>query len=122
MEKQIFEQIKKRTLPFLEAGFAFEYFHEKGGDSSCVYICRYKKGKDYFDWREASGVDEIHFVVYANGEYQFPNVKPTYKKGVLSSIKRFIKKPSMDEKRDAFAKTLLDTLQENPKNFYGIKL
>ena len=47
MQSQIFEQIKKRTLPFIEAGFAFEYFHQKGGDSSCVYICRYKKGKDY---------------------------------------------------------------------------
>ena len=122
MQSQIFEQIKKRTLPFIEAGFAFEYFHQKGGDSSCVYICRYKKGKDYFDWREVSEADEIHFVVYANGEYQFPKLQLAYKKDFFSILKRLLKKPSIEEKRDAFAKALLEKLRENPTNFYGITL
>ena len=37
------EEIKKLTAPILEKGFSFEYFYEKGGDSSCVYICRFRK-------------------------------------------------------------------------------
>ena len=61
------ERIKTLTAPILERGFAFEYFYQKGGDSSCVYICRYKKGKDFFVWREVSGGREINIVVYVNG-------------------------------------------------------
>ena len=46
-EVQSAEQIKKLTAPFLEKGYSFTYFYQKGGDSSCVYICRFQKGKDY---------------------------------------------------------------------------
>ena len=53
------ENVKSLLAPFLEKGFAFEYLYQKGGDSSCVYICRFKKGKDFVDWREVSGGDEI---------------------------------------------------------------
>ena len=49
------EEIKKLTAPILEKRFSFEYFYEKGGDSSCVYICRFRKGRDFWDWREVSG-------------------------------------------------------------------
>ena len=122
METQIFEGIKKRTLPFLEAGFTFEYFYQKGGDSSCVYICRYKKGKDYFDWREVSGTEEIHLVVYVEGEYKFPIVKLPLKKGIFSFFKRLFKKPTMEEKRDIFAQMLLQRLQSGTGEFYGIKI
>ena len=41
------ENVKKLLAPFLEKGFVFEYLYQKGGDSSCVYICRFKKGKDF---------------------------------------------------------------------------
>ena len=74
------ERIKMLTAPILEKGFSFEYFHQKGGDSSCVYICRYKKGKDFFDWREVSGGQEINIVVYVNGGYAFPSLKTLHKK------------------------------------------
>ena len=42
------EEIARLCAPFLEKGFAFEYFHQKGGDSSCVYVYRFKKGKNFF--------------------------------------------------------------------------
>ena len=65
------ERIKELAAPFLEKGFAFEYFYQKGGDSSCVYVYRFKKGKNFFDWRETSGAYEIHLVVCVNGEFLF---------------------------------------------------
>ena len=68
------ETIKALTAPILEKGFSFEYFYQKGGDSSCVYICRYKKGRDFFDWREVSGGNEINIVVCVNGTYAFPSL------------------------------------------------
>ena len=84
------ETVKKLMQPFLDAGFAFEYTHQKGGDSSCVYIFRFKKGKDYFDWREVSGADELHLVVYARGEFCFPEVKKVDKKTVRAFAFRHI--------------------------------
>ena len=40
---QTAEIMKKLNARFLdERGFSFEYFHEKGGDSACVYICRFR--------------------------------------------------------------------------------
>ena len=79
-EVQTAETIKKLTAPFLEKGFSFEYFYQKGGDSSCVYICRFKKGKDFFDWREVSGGKEINIVISTDKGYLFPNLKTLYKK------------------------------------------
>lgn len=117
------ESIKKRLAPFLEKGFAFEYFHEKGGDSSCVYICRLKKGRDFFDWREVSGANEIHLVVKANGEFQFPNLALRHKKlDRAFKLKHIFKRPSMDERRDHFASLLLAELNEKPDRFFGITL
>ena len=43
------ENVKKLLAPFLEKGFVFEYLYQKGGDSSCVYICRFKKGQKHTD-------------------------------------------------------------------------
>ena len=115
------EQIKALTAPFMERGFTFEYFHQKGGDSSCVYICRYKKGKDFFDWRETSGTEDINIVVFVNGAYDFPSLKSLYKKEFRAfSIKHLLKKPTMDEKRAFIAELLIKELLEKP-NFFGIK-
>lgn len=117
------EGIKKRAAPFLEKGFAFEYFYEKGGDSSCVYICRFKKGKDFFDWREVSGANEIHLVVKANGEFVFPSLETRHKKRTRAfKCKHLFRRATMDEKRDFFASLLLEELQANPENFFGIPL
>ncbi len=117
------ETIKNLTAPILEKGFVFSYFYEKGGDSSCVYICRYKKGKDFFDWREVSGADEIHFVVYVRGEYRFPSLKSLNPKRYKAfSLKHLFKKPSMDERRAFAADLLKEKLAENPAEFMGISL
>ena len=67
-ELQIEKEMKAAFAPFLQRGFTYRYFYEKGGDSSCVYVYRFQKGKHFFDLREVSGGDELNFVVYANGE------------------------------------------------------
>ncbi len=77
------ETIKNLLAPLLEKGFTFEYTHEKGGDSSCVYIGRFRKGKDFFDWREVSGGDEINFVAKVDGQYRFPSLKHLIKRNFV---------------------------------------
>ena len=115
------EEIKKLTAPIIEKGFSFEYFYEKGGDSSCVYICRYRKGKDFWDWREVSGGNEINIVVYANGVYAFPSLQYLYKKEYRAfKIKHLLKKASVAERRAFMASLLLNELQK--PNFFGIPL
>lgn len=115
------ETIKNLLTPLLEKGFSFEYTHEKGGDSSCVYIGRFRKGKDFFDWREVSGGDEINFVVWVKGEYKFPSLKNLYKKEFRAfSLKHLFKKPTIAEKRAFYAGLLINELQTKP-DFFGIK-
>lgn len=117
------ENVKKLLAPFLEKGFVFEYLYQKGGDSSCVYICRFKKGKDFVDWREVSGGNEINVVIYQNGGYQFPSLKTKYKKECRAfAFKHMFKQPGLDERRAFIAELLCKDLAENPDNFYGIKL
>ena len=117
------ENVKKLLAPFLEKGFAFEYLYQKGGDSSCVYICRFKKGKDFVDWCEVSGGNEINVVVYQNGGYQFPSFKTKYKKEYSSfKMKHLFKRATLDERRVFIAELLNKELLANPDNFYGIKL
>lgn len=115
------EEIKKLTAPIIEKGFKFEYFYEKGGDSSCVYICRYRKGKDFWDWREVSGGSEINIVVYVNGGYDFPSLQYLYKKEYRAfKAKHFFKKATIAERRAFIASLLLKQLQT--PDFFGIKL
>ena len=122
-EVQSAEEIKKLTAPFLEKGFAFEYFYQKGGDSSCVYICRYKKGKDYFDWREVSGGSEINIVACVNGEYRFPSLKALYPKAYRAfAWKHLFKKPTAYERRAFIAKLLNAELTSGKPDFFGILL
>ena len=117
------ETIKKLTAPFFEKGFTFEYFYQKGGDSSCVYICRYKKGKDFFDWREVSGAQEIHIVVCVNGEFQFPALKYLFKKEYRAfKWKHIFSKPTYAEKRAFVASLLCNELASGKPDFFGIKL
>lgn len=117
------ESIKNRTAPFLEKGFTFSYFYEKGGDSSCVYICRFQKGKDFFDWREVSGTQEIHLVLKVDGQFVFPNLYTRHKKTARAFfLKHLFHRATMEEKRDLFAQMLLKELANSPDNFFGIKL
>jgi hypothetical protein len=116
------ETIKNLLTPLLEKGFVFEYTHEKGGDSSCVYIGRFKKGKDFFDWREVSGGDDINFVVWVNGQYKFPSLKYLYKKEYRAfSLKHLFRKATLSQKREFYADLLLKELQ-GKTDFFGIKL
>lgn len=116
------ETIKNLLTPLLEKGFTFEYTHEKGGDSSCVYIGRFRKGKDFFDWREVSGGEDINFVVWVNGQYKFPSLKYLYKKDCRSfALKHLFKKATLAQKREFYAALLLRELQEKP-DFFGIKV
>ena len=122
-EVQSAEIIKKLTAPFLEKGFAFEYFYQKGGDSSCVYIYRFKKGRYFFDWRETSGTYEIHLVVNRNGEFAFPNLMALYpKERKKFRVKHFFKSATVDEKRAFFAELLNKELAKSETEFFGIPL
>ncbi|MBR2645939.1 MAG: hypothetical protein IKD47_00050 [Clostridia bacterium] len=122
-ELAIADDIKKLTAPVLEKGFVFEYLYQKGGDSSCVYICRYRKGKDYFDWRETSGGNEINIVSFVNGEYNFPSLKTLYPKEHRAfAIKHLLKKATMDEKRVFTAGLIVRQLTGEKSEIFGIKL
>lgn len=117
------EEIARLCAPFLEKGFAFEYFHQKGGDSSCVYVYRFKKGKNFFDWRETSGKYEIHLVIFVNGEYRFPILEKRHKRLTRKwRWKHLFKTPEISEKRKIFAALLEEELTKNPTDFFGIKL
>ncbi len=115
------ETVKNLLAPLLDKGFTFEYTHEKGGDSSCVYIGRFHKGRDFFDWREVSGSNDIHLVVYVNGEYKFPSIKTRYKKEFRAfRWKHLFSPPTLAEKRVFYAKLLLTELTSS--DFFGIPL
>lgn len=123
MNENASDKIKELTAPFLEKGFAFEYLYQKGGDSSCVYICRYKKGKCFFDWREVSGGEEINIVAYINGEFRFPDLKLLFPKQHRAfAFKHLFKRATMDEKREFVAGLLVQELQSGKPDFLGIKL
>ena len=117
------ESIKELTAPILAKGFAFSYFYEKGGDSSCVYVCRFQKGREFFDWREISGCDEINFVTFVNGVYGFPNLKLKYPKQHRAfALKHLFKKATKEEKRAFYAQLLNAEIASGKPDFFGIKL
>ena len=108
-ELQIEKEMKEAFGYFLEKGFTYRYFYEKGGDSSCVYIYRFQKGKNFFDLRENSGGDELNFVVFANGEYQFPSLKYLYKSEFRAfKLRRLFRATTKREKREFFAQILTE--------------
>ncbi len=115
------ETVKNLLAPLLERGFTFEYTHEKGGDSSCVYISRFRKGKDYFDWREVSGSQEVNFVAFVRGEYKFPSLKVLYKKEMRAfAFKHIFRRATLLDKREFYASLLLRELEKT--DFFGITL
>jgi hypothetical protein len=119
----IADDIKALMAPFMEKGFVFEYFYEKGGDSSCVYVCRFKKGRDYFDWRETSGENEVHLMAFVNGEYHFPSMKTLFpKQQRMFAVKHIFKKATFQEKRVFVAELLKEELCSGKTDFLGIPL
>ena len=119
-ELQIEKEMKAAFAAFINQGFTYRYFYEKGGDSSCVYIYRFQKGRDFFDLREVSGGDELNFVVYAKGEYQFPLLKRLYPKEFAAfRRKHFFRKATKKERRAFFAELLCRRFLEGT-DFFGI--
>ena len=120
---QTAEIFKEYNAPFLqERGFTFEYFHEKGGDSSCVYICRFKRGKEYFDLRETSGKYELNVMVYGGGQYFFPDMKTRYKKEYKAfKRKHFFSKATINDYRLWVSQMLEKEWQSESPDFFGIK-
>ena len=117
------DKVKNLMQPLIDKGCFFDYFYEKGGDSSCVYICRYQKGRDFFDWREVSGGNEINIVVYVDGAYRFPSLKTLYPKQYRAfKVKHLFKKATTDERRAFVADLLNAELSKNETEFFGIKL
>ena len=114
---------KEYNAPFLtERGFTFVYFHEKGGDSSCVYICRFQRGRDYFDLRETSGKYELNVMVYGGGQYFFPDMQRLYKKEYKAfKRKHFFSKATINEYRLWVSQMLEKEWQSDKPDFFGIK-
>lgn len=120
-ELAIEKELKTLFSWAIERGFSYEYTYEKGGDSSCSYIYRFKKGKGFFDLRELSGGDELSFVVYVNGEYRFPSLQARYKKEFRAfRWKHLFKKPTRAEKRALFAEVLKK--QADTGDFFGLPI
>ena len=102
-------------------GFVYEYTYDKGSDSSCVYIHRFKKGRDFFDLRVLSGAETLTVVAYVNGEYFFPDLKRKYKKKWRAfRFSRLFKRLSEKEVWQFYA----DALKEEAKSgaLFGIKI
>ena len=115
--------VQELTAPIIEKGFAISYFYQKGVDSSCVYVYRFQKGKDFLDWREVSGGDEINIVVCVKGEYAFPSLKALFPtKYRAFKRKNFLKKPSIEARRAFVAECLLEELNIGKADFFGIRL
>lgn len=102
-------------------GFVYEYTYDKGSDSSCVYIHRFKKGRDFFDLRVLSGAETLTVVAYVNGEYFFPDLKRKYKKKWRAfCFSRLFKRLSEKEVWQFYA----DALKEEAKSgaLFGIPI
>ena len=104
-------------------GFTYEYAYDKGSDSSCVYVHRFKKGNDKFELRVLSGAETVSVVAYVGGEYRFPNVKKQYRKlwrarAHAKGVFRLFKKPSEKDGWDFYAAAM----EEEAKNgaIFGI--
>ena len=114
--------VQELTAPIIEKGFIFTYFYQKGGDSSCVYVYRFQKGKNFLDWREVSGGEDINIVVSVDGEYRFPSLKTLFPKAYRAfKRKHLFKKPSVAERRSFVAACLLAELNSEKADFFGIR-
>jgi hypothetical protein len=85
-------------------------------------VFRFQRGRDYFDLRETSGKYELNILVYAGGQYYFPDLKSMYKKEYKAfKRKHFFSKATINDYR-AFTAELLDKEWGNDKpDFFGIK-
>jgi len=106
-EEKPYEDVIEREFSFLLEAGDYEYLYDKGSDSSCVYIYRLKKGRDYLDFRSVSGGGEGNFVVFSNGQYIFPNLRLRHKKLFREFFWKHLLKKATVEERWQFAARLL---------------
>jgi hypothetical protein len=119
-EKPYQKEIEKHLGFLFDNGFAYEYLYDKGSDSSCVYIYRFRRGRDFLDLRAVSGGKEGAgtLVCFVKGEYVFPAVQYYHKKRLRAfKISHIFKKPTMDE-RWALAAEILK--EETAKGLFGL--
>lgn len=122
MDEKPFENIINREFSFLLcAGFSYEYLYEKGSDSSCVYIYRFRRGRDFIDFRTISGGKEKNVVVFSDGQYLFPNLALRHKKTLRIFRRKHLFKKISDEELWTLAAELLKTEISDGKLF-GITL
>ena len=121
-EEKPYEAVIEREFSFLlEAGFIYEYLYDKGSDSSCVYIYRLKKGRDYLDFRSVSGGGEGNFVVFSNGQYIFPDLRLRHKKLFREFFwKHLLKKATVEERWQFAARLLREELSDG--KLFGVSL
>lgn len=108
MDEKPFEKIIEKEFAFLfEAGFVYEYTYDKGSDSSCVYIYRFRRGRDFLDFRTVSGGRERNVVAFSDGQYVFPDLKLRHKKAFRAFARKHFFKKATSEELWAFAARLL---------------
>ncbi len=100
MKKKPFQDLLEEKFAFLiQDGFSYEYTYDKGSDSSCVYIYRFRRGRDFIDFRAVSGGGTGTIVVFSGGEYIFPTFAVKYKKQIRAfKRKHFFKKPTVADR------------------------
>ena len=115
------EEIGREFSFLLKKGFTYEYTYDKGSDSSCVYIYRFKRGRDFFDFRAVSGGSGGTFVGFVGGEYVFPNLKLRHKKAFRRfQFSHIFRKPTKQELWVFAAELLKAEIKEGV--LFGIKV
>lgn len=121
-EKQPYEETVKKLFGFLlDAGFVYEYTYDKGSDSSCVYILRFRKGRDFIDLRTVSGGAERNLVVFSGGQYLFPSLRLRHKKEFRAFRLRHLFSRPDETERLAFEAALLRS-EISGGSLFGIPL
>ena len=116
------DTVRNLMQPLIEKGFLFQYFYEKENEKD-VYICRFKKGKDYFDWRESTDGKEISVSLFVKGESRALPLKEIYPKAHRRFWwKHLFRKVSANERRAFIAELLVGELTDEKPDFFGIKL
>ena len=116
------ETIKNLMQPLLGKGFFFEYFYEQENGAP-VYICRFKKGKEYLDWRETESGKEMEIALFVKERETVLDIKKKYRKQRWKFFfKNLFRKATLNDRRAFIAGLLLSELEKEQNNFFGIKL
>ena len=116
------DTVKTLMQALMEKGCFFEYFYEKEEEKE-IYICRFKKGKEYLDWRESVDGKEIQIAVSTEKELRVLPLKAMYRKEHRRFWwKHLFKRVKADERRVFVADLLMRELTGENPTFYGMKL